>query len=486
MVRTCNSPHLLKRYIHSIQEQIQHTKTSSKIILGIADDSTTVLEAEENANVLAQSGIETEHVVIKDQSKLSLLQMVYDQMLQEFPKEEAKKAIYYFFSEHGNLTGKELKLTGRLNGQDLGGGHASTANISALISAYMLGLQNANLENSLFTNNDDDILYQQLCKDKDGNLVTSQHDYFLERQELFENTQALLFSGRYTGVSGSPISAARNSTRIVNEIIENRENDLPQFPLYDEKTGNFQLLTGVEAYNNLPQIIDFILQRSPNIGFKINDKKINSHHFSQGNYSLAAKFASVLPSVPGGVPEMAYVNMMKTLLDSRDLGGLFANEPPVFHHRVNRQSGNAFEGNLLQGAISNHTLDQLALEKIIIDGDSEVIEALHNAFGSFDVMNMNFFGKKKEKSLEQLLHERFKLQRNSVFVEKDWPIYEKVLQFLEVIDENKIQNIAKLWEYPDINRLKRVKKATLRFIRLIPKWNYIYNTAYRLGKEGYK
>ena len=385
-----------------------------------------------------------------------------------------------------------------------GGGNTSTSNVAALLGAYMMGKHRISLENGIFTHHDDDIVYRTMTSEN-GRPVVQKHDFLADREILFADPKTRLTAGKYAGIKGSPLGVLKTACEVVIGILEGEKSYIPQdtpspYYVYDSEKSEFRQNTVTEAYDQLPEIIESFLARTPLTGFNLSSStrrwvKPSNIRFDQGNYSLSGSTLRQLPVPVGGVPEFTMIGLIKTIWRDTDIKRLIRVEESILHHRIPKnRGGNTFTGNMIGSAYNGYAVDQIQLETLVGKYDQQLTTAVQATFAptaNSRILSdmLPHFKESKIKSLQQLASMRpylnFKHAELAKSLGDTHPVVTSLGRLLEQINETNINYIEQVFESASNSKegLEKQRKHILRFIHAAQYWPRIIDIAYQLGAD---
>lgn len=480
LVKTANNPTLLERCLESVHDCVERTYSGDgDIVVGVLDDSSEHEVRERNAGVCTRFPIVSEYLS-SDTRASSLTAKMISTLQQADP--------YYLVAGLGlttELMHQEWKLcdsSRRLSSEyRLGGGPISTSNIAALLAAYIAGKHNFQLENTLFTHTDDDIVYATIGANNQGLPVLVEHDFFSEREEIFSEPRVAISGGKYLGVKGSPAGVIESTAHVVTGIIENNRSFVPEnavspYPVFNPQDFTFSRRSVREMYAMIPEIIENGILRIPTVGMVLPsglDSYLDNHNFryDQGNYTVRGSTLRLTPFPSAGVPEYLVINMLKEIYpDSEDYEKAVQIETGIFHHRTNAADGRFGP---LTNMVNKQSVIQLGLE-----ASSLTLGVPHRAS----------FYRNKLQTLKRLetLSQYLSLKSVELQSKNDTQSYlnqKAIMRLLEQISLPQLtairNEIEENFAAPK-NRLRALKGAR-RFTRFARVWPGIMDKVYQLG-----
>ncbi|OGG32680.1 hypothetical protein A3I51_06225 [Candidatus Gottesmanbacteria bacterium RIFCSPLOWO2_02_FULL_38_8] len=515
VVKTANAPHLLHRFLTSAIEMVKKSSFSERLRFGVVDDSTSEEIRQQNNQVVetlaAESGLPIELLATHFQDSTTIIGRLRNILLQK-----AQNNGFSLEGRKGIAQSLQLLLTDRfevktpddnpLNFSDewirehyssLGGGPKSTTNVALLLNAYLAGRSETPLERSIFTLNDDDIVYGSMVVDDELPKFTG-YDFLQERKILFSDPETQFVGGKYVGTTGNPTALIKSALEIATDIITTAQNEFIQdnpspYHIYDYQTDTFKQITVREAFQLLPEIINHFLARVPLTGFKLPDTRIpDKWIFDQGNFSLTGKLAAEFPFPVTGFGEFIMLGVFKTYLRHSDLKRALTLETPIIHLRSGRVDNlDIYAGKLIAGTTtSEDRLNQLYLETLLNQFGHHLDPYLKTFFQDERVtaeILSSFIPKLAEvrgntpevvKTLRDIL-----LQRLDEYRKEYSSNHPLIASLTRLTNEVPDEILEKIFYQPSPDEIKMTRLYTKKFIRAAKIWPDIIHLAWELGYQ---
>lgn len=473
IVKTANSPELLDRFLRNVTKVIKSSKTSSKVVIGVLDDSRQQSALTENLSLIKDMSkegdrINIEYLSICTEDSYNLVSKMVD-FLEESKASSKINPLLFLLTE---ITSKsyphdeDKRTTNKL----AGGGPIATTNIAFLFGAYIAGKYKYDLESVCITHNDDDIIYKTSDINEAGLPVLVPYDYFQLRENLLKNK--LITMSKYIGTKGSPISVIESTLHVVLGILENlrtsvHSNAVSPYPIFDETNYRYFSYSVSEIKNLLPKIVDSALVRMPIAGHITHEglKRIGglNSRFDMGNFTLTYPVFSTIPFMPTGVPEY----LLPSFLRHTDIEETPAIEPPIFHHRQTPAVGK-FDS--ISNVVDQNALFQFSLESI-------ESEALGLSEGRRSFYNI------RTSQIKRLRYIRDYLDfRHSELSSSEPEISESMRKLLSLLSEEKLRTIEK-----DISNSRKhtkyAKDIVKKYVEASKMWPKFVEMSWKLGKS---
>jgi len=397
IIKTCNNPFLLKRCLNSLYKSCKKSRYQN-FVIGIYDDSNKKQFIIHNKKIRKKFSDDNKVVIEYSNKKVT------SKWIKQFSEELdiSKKSLAVIFSDKGDL-------------KNIGGFNAAhnAANIFGVLMTNKYGFD---IENSIITIHEDDILYKILEYDTCSNKYKLfDHDYLYQRMLAFDNNSSIMISGgKCCGHSGSPISVVRQLLQFIAITIELGSSIVPAdarspFALYNEP-GSFKSLTNIELYNYLDKIILSFLNRVPQIGFKTanyyEDLTSSTIIPSQGHLSCRISFLPKYLTPTFLVSEFYLIGLWRMIFGQGDKQGFFVEKPVTHLRRFRESDGDAFEKKLIDTILRDeYIVNQINLLNIFEESEETRNKVSYiNDILDFDIYNFPNFRSYKLRDIAKIKH----------------------------------------------------------------------------------
>lgn len=505
-IRTNDSPDLLRRALSAVTEGRDRSRTKSRIVIGVLDNTEDPVIKARNKKVVSESGADIRYLSTQETEHGTPLRRTLEKALeraaeQDIDQSEVLHAYHYLLTEQ-----PELRSLLFLDNLKVGKGGNATSNVATLLGAYMLGATGTSQENGVITHYDHDVIPGKTLLLHDSVPDFELFDPYAQREEAFKNPDRMISTGKYTGTAGDPFGTAEVALRVTKGILDDIHEDADpsresEYSLYDASTDSFRSLTVQEAYDNLPDIVHSFLVRAPNTGFLTADgpelTAFNSANikFDGGNYTARSELARTVPVPPTGIQEFGVLGPLKALYAEVDPYDLIHVETPTMHMRAELPAElDVHAGGLLNGTYGRIIRHQILVE-CALDRDPSLKREIIRAFGGTPVtsevhdemprLNTDANTQKK-KRIEHMRQTRDQIKVIADGLAGTDPVKQSLMELIDEFNDGTLDTIVQTLapssqKDADVQvMIQAIRKNYLPAIRL---WPLLFDAAYEVGLE---
>lgn len=432
VVKTCNAPSLLDRFLNSSCLSAENSAWKNTVFM-VYDDSTKASFIKENKKVIRNIEHKFKFSIEYRNKKDTLAMIKKFQSMYNVPD----SVVRYIFSDSD-----DIEIPGGFN----------AAHNASLLHAQKFINENGYSANSVITIHDDDILYSNL----EYNTYTNSYeetlyDFIYERMYNYsKNPSFIVSSGKCTGHSGSPISILRQFLQYITLSIELSANIVPAsapspFATRDEDA-KYHSLNNAQVCSNMNNIIDSFLSRSPQIGFRVSSYYANLTAdkliFNQGHMSCRASFVDRFFNPTDIIADYYITSICKQMFKENISKHVFV-EHPILHLRVAREeSGNAFYGSLYSTLCRDKNADMNAVYLYLFQkNENNLLKKLEDCYESSNFTSKGFISLEDKKRKDIVTIKKY-LQGLLFFLENSDDMLYEVKRNKELL--NKLGNIVSI------------------------------------------
>jgi len=332
ILRTYNSPTLLKQFLESFLEQ---DCKNNKVILGIVDDSSNHNALSSNKKVaksILNNQVTCYYINNKLATKDSLLTRLSESL--KIPAADVFQLFTSSYKTPNYLDSEKTLLS-------CGGTNGSWV-ASQLLALSIIKKHELNQIKTIVTLYDDDIILHELKVSK-GEIKEVKKDYITYRNTHWTN-DTLISYGKYYHHHGNTLTCLQRDLYSINSLLIHKyiiccHNKAIKFPIFED--GKYKYVTPTAILNTkMPRVIKSILNRasilSPILPTQFSIYKKDRHLFDEGNVSIRADVLLAIPFIPYFTLSILLNTYIKNLPNFSSKSVLI--EPAVINRRPEQDS----------------------------------------------------------------------------------------------------------------------------------------------------